>query len=269
MTVNESAFHPKTPLMEAILLEDELESVRWVRELLAAGEDPNQLDYTGYRPPLYEAWGLGKTAVVRLLLDNGAQIITDKGLLDEVSVGFAPIEATLLLLEAGHSFKECVILKGDEPMCESDSNHLTYLLEQERWDHIQAFEKYDLFCLINAFGFLGLTPLAEMARDNRIEQARWLLDKRANVNAHCRNCVGYTALEEAVDGKHLEMIKLLIDAGANPNIRTWMRMNCVDRVQPIDPSRRKQRHNPEKRADLKEIKDLVLAASKNFPIETL
>ncbi len=269
MTVNESAFHPKTPLMEAILLKNEHESLQWVKKLLDAGEDPNQLDYSCYQPPLYEAWSSGKTEVVRVLLDNGAQIITDKGLLDEVSVGFAPIDATLLLLEAGHSFEECVILKCNEPMCESDSNLLTYLLEQEQWDHIQAFEKYDLFCLINAFGFLGLTPLAEMASDNRIEQARWLLQKKADVNAQCQNCIGYTALEKAVDGKHLEMIKLLIDAGANPNIRTWMGASCLDRIQTIDPSRRKQRHDPSKRADLKEIKDQVLAASKNFPIEPL
>ena len=72
MPVNESAFHPKTPLMEAILLEDEQESVRWVKELLDAGEDPNQLDYTGYKPPLYEAWSSGKTEIVRLLLKHGA-----------------------------------------------------------------------------------------------------------------------------------------------------------------------------------------------------
>lgn len=253
--------------MEAILLEDEQESLRWVKELLNAGEDPNGLDYDCYYPPLYEAWGSGRTEIVRILLEHGAIISAKHNPLEDWTVGSVPIEATLLILDAGHSFKECVTIRNNEPMCSSGSNPLTYLLDHDLWEHVRIFEQYDLMCSLNAFNDLGLTPLAEMARDNKIIQARWLLDKNANVNAHCECLVGYTALEEAVHEKHLDMIKLLLDAGANPNIRTWMNVCCTERVQTIGPQKKKQRLDPSKRADLKEIKDLIIHASKKFPYE--
>lgn len=48
-------YRPSTPLMEAVLLEDESEAYRWAKELLEAGEDPNQLDLVYQQHPISEA----------------------------------------------------------------------------------------------------------------------------------------------------------------------------------------------------------------------
>ena len=267
MPDDQSQYRPATQLMEAILLEDEQESLRWVKELLESGEDPNQLDYDYYSPPLYEAWSTGRTKIVKLLIEHGALISTNHGPPNECFISTVPVEATLVLFEAGHSFIEYIEYRYGEPMSASGSNPLTYLLNDKCYEHIQAFEQYKIMSLLNVYNDCGLTPLGEMARDNNLIQARWLLEKNADVNAHCKCLVGYTALDNAVHDNHVEMIKLLLEAGANPNIRTCMNVCCTEHVQMNQSTAKKQRNNPSEQSKLKKIKDLVIDASKKFPYE--
>ncbi|MEX0876169.1 MAG: ankyrin repeat domain-containing protein [Phycisphaerales bacterium] len=181
----------------------------------------------------------------------------------------APIETSLLIFEAGFSFKSFLGTNQlGETVCSGGTNPLSYLLEHERWDHIEAFRPYGLMCLLDAYEFLGLSPLAEMARDGHLKQARWLISQGADVNAHCQGMIGDTALDSAVHEKHLDMVKLLLSAGANPNIPTWMWITATDRVSKYGPMRKKPRHDPDKYADLIEIKRLVLDAARRFPPPT-
>lgn len=268
MPDDQSQYRPATPLMEAILLEDEQESLRWVKELLESGENPNTKDLILCRTPLEAAWVEGRTDLIKLFLAHGCRVEFDAGMLDEVYIANAPIEASTLIFEAGLSFQVFLGTNQlNETMCITGSNPLTYFLEEELWGHIEQFKKYDLMCLLNAFEMLGLTPLAEMARDGNFEQAQWLLKQGADVNAFCEGLIGCTAIENAVESRDIPMIILLIDAGANPNIPTWMWNTCVDRVINFGP-KKKRRHIPEKESDLVEIKRRILDASKKFPPPT-
>lgn len=71
----------------------------------------------------------------------------------------------------------------------------------------------------------GETPLMRAARSVRVEAARLLLDARAGVDA--RDDRGITALMRAVGfGPRLEMVKLLLAAGADPNTGTDSNSYC-------------------------------------------
>ncbi len=254
------AGYAKTPLCEAILMEDPQESYAMVKALLEAGEDPNLPDeWMENRRPLYLAWGEelegGKTDFVKLLIEHGAIAYPEEKLLDDVLIGNAPLESTLSIFRLGHSFKEFLTETKGEPLC--TDNPLSYLLGQGRYDVIEALMDFDLMCLLNAFEIGGATALAEMARDGKIEQANWLLNQGADVNASSEIRVGNTPLDYAVQRQHLEMVRFLLDAGANPNIQTWMSITAAMRAQ----SELEEMKTPK----AKEIAKLVESASKRFP----
>jgi len=264
---SENDIRASTPLMEAVLLDNEQESLQWTKELLEAGEDPNQLDPAIQRTPLFAAWWNDRTDLIKLLLNFGGTGNVDVGSFDEVMIGSASIQNSILLCEAGFRF-DSGLTKNQlgEIMCESYTNPLEYFLEYELWDHIKAFGPYGLLNLIHAYdGMLGMQPLACMARDGLVKQAKWLIDHGADVNAHCEGMIGSTALDCAVGEKRLDMIKLLLNEGANPNIPTWMWISATDRVSRYGPAKVKGHHDATKDSDLVEIKGLVLDACKKFP----
>jgi len=257
------AGYAKTPLCEAILMDDPQESYEMVKALLEAGEDPNQPDeWIEFTRPVYVAWGEeiedAKNGFVKLLIDYGAQAHPKDQQLDVICICHAPIESTLLIFRLGHSFNEYITKWGSESLCED--NPLTYLLNQDRLDLVEALKPFDLMCLLNAFNSLGLTPLAEMARDGKIDKAQWLLDQRADVNAQCERWVGDTALDEAVSVQNADMVRVLIDAGANPNIPTCMSVTAAMRAE----IELKEHKTPK----TKEIAKLVAEASKRFPVQS-
>ena len=175
--------------------------------------------------------------------------------LDYILICHAPLESTLRIFQLGHSIREFIAKSEHEPLC--DENPLSYLLKKEAFDVIDALMPFDILCMINAFDSLGLAPIAEMARDGMIEQAQWLLDHRADVNASSYIRVGSTALDEAVDSHNLEMVRFLLNAGANPNIPTNMSVTAAMCAE-IE-------YRDHKNPKTKEIAQLVAEASKQFP----
>jgi ankyrin repeat protein len=81
---------------------------------------------------------------------------------------------------------------------------------------------------LNRFDELGKTPLHYAVQENHLEVVKWLLDAGANVNAHDERVIGNTPLRDYVHECTFEMAKCLIDAGADPKIRGWMQMNAID-----------------------------------------
>src|SRR5262245_816197 len=59
--------------------------------------------------------------------------------------------------------------------------------------------------------------LHRAAEDGDLERARELIRERAALNAF--DAIGYTPLHHAVKNRHVSMIKLLLDAGADINAR--------------------------------------------------
>lgn len=73
--------------------------------------------------------------------------------------------------------------------------------------------------LIGAQSADGWTPLHLAAFFGKIDAAKFLLNKGAEVNARSTNALQNMALHAAAAGRHADVIKLLIDHGASVNAR--------------------------------------------------
>ena len=62
----------------------------------------------------------------------------------------------------------------------------------------------------------GRTPLIYAAFSANEEMLQWLIENNADIDAQDRN--GWCALHAASQNKHVEIIKILIDSEANPNL---------------------------------------------------
>ena len=83
----------------------------------------------------------------------------------------------------------------------------------------------------NRFDDLGKTPLHYAVQDNRLEVVKRLIEAGANVDAHDERVIGNTPLSDYAHECTYEMAKVLIDAGADPTIRGWMQMNALDHAR--------------------------------------
>lgn len=163
--------------------------LRAARDAISKGADPNHVGGGRGLSPLYFAAASGDAQLVSLLLETGARPAAEKG------------EATSLHAAAG---------RGD---CEM----IQLLLRGGAWR------------LINRLDSDGCTPLMRAVAAGRIEAAKLLLEKRANVNE--RDGEGNTALRIAAADGTPEMAKLLLSAGADPLIPGRMGLSALDRAR--------------------------------------
>lgn len=73
--------------------------------------------------------------------------------------------------------------------------------------------------LVNAYSEDGFQPLGLAAYFGKTEAVKYLLKAGAQVNSPSNNSLGVTPLQSAVAGNHLEITRLLLEAGADPNVR--------------------------------------------------
>jgi uncharacterized protein len=73
--------------------------------------------------------------------------------------------------------------------------------------------------LVNAYSEDGFQPLGLAAYFGKTEAVKYLLKAGAELNSPSKNSLGVTPLQSAVAGGHLEITRLLIEAGASPNVR--------------------------------------------------
>lgn len=81
-------------------------------------------------------------------------------------------------------------------------------------------------CLRQRKGMTGWTPLMIASGRGYLEIVKLLLEKGANVNARGRG--GCAALIEASGKGHLEIVKLLLNKGADINARTYSGWTALD-----------------------------------------
>jgi ankyrin repeat protein len=82
---------------------------------------------------------------------------------------------------------------------------------------------------VNAFeDDLPNTPLHYASMEGHLEVMKALIDAGADVNAHDDLRIGNTPLREVAGNCSYEVAKLLIDAGADPLIPGWMQITALD-----------------------------------------
>lgn len=252
--------------MEAILLPNEEESLRWVMALLEDGEDPNQFDDIVDSFPILAAWQEaiweeGKTdRVLKHLLNSGADINCIRDFpycIEDLIVNGAP-ELTIFMLGKGMKFDWFYSESESGELLSGCSNPLYLLLKEGKLGSIEALIPHGILTFMRVFDDLGDAPLGCAARDGNIDAAEWLLNQKADVNLHCKARIGDTALDQALHANNYEMVKLLIDHGANSNIPTWMSITAFQRAE------RRLRDN-KKSKTAKQIFKLVEDASRKHP----
>jgi ankyrin repeat protein len=83
---------------------------------------------------------------------------------------------------------------------------------------------------VDRFDDIGNTPLHYAVKSGRLDVVGLLLRAGANINAHDERTISNTPLADNADTCSFEMAKYLIDAGADPTIRGWMQLNAIDRA---------------------------------------
>ena len=73
--------------------------------------------------------------------------------------------------------------------------------------------------LVNAYSEDGYQPLGLAAYFGHEKVVEYLIKAGAEVNSPSKNALGVTPLQSAVAGGHLEITRLLLTAGASPNVR--------------------------------------------------
>jgi ankyrin repeat protein len=169
----------------------------------------------GVNSALYEAASNGQLAVVRFLLDSG------------IDPNDRSAEWVLTALHSaarnGHkAVVELLLESGANVNAQAGHGH-TALHMAVQGEHIFVLEtllasKPDLDPVTNGGTFdidAGLTPLALAARRESLPMVKALLDAGANINL--RSPYGSTALHHAVNYAGPELVELLLDHGAELN----------------------------------------------------
>ena len=84
---------------------------------------------------------------------------------------------------------------------------------------------------LDLFDELSYTPLHYAISDEQYEAAQLLIKLGANVNAHEDDRIGETPLSVASTGNYPEIVELLLQNGADPDINGWMGLTARDKAK--------------------------------------
>jgi len=84
---------------------------------------------------------------------------------------------------------------------------------------------------INKFDDTSFTPLIWAAKNGHIDAVKLLLTAGAHVNARDEARCGNTVLREVVESCGMELVQVLIAAGADPTISGWMQLTAIDKAK--------------------------------------
>jgi ankyrin repeat protein len=84
---------------------------------------------------------------------------------------------------------------------------------------------------VGMFDDMGWAPLHHAAAKGQCDAVEALLRHGADVNANDEATIGETPLSLAVQARHVDLVRLLLASGADPDIEGWMRITARDRAQ--------------------------------------
>lgn len=229
-----------SPQVEAIIAASRYGNTAAVQKLIAAQPDlVNSRDRAG-STPLHHAAGFGTLAMVKLLLENGADVnAVNQRKSTPLFWALADEAKVRLLLEKGASITaktsdgrsltyQAALMANANPMlrlllnkgASADGktlNGLTPLMAASRRADLEAMKllianKAD----VNARSAAGATPLMSAAATGQAAAVKLLLSHGADVNARTKK--NETALADAATAGVEETVKLLLDAGAEVNV---------------------------------------------------
>ncbi len=180
-----------------------------VKRLLAESPDLVKGADAAGSTPLHHAAGFGNLAMMKLLLDKGADANAANRRKSTPLFWAIPDEAKLrLLIDRGASVNARTV-DGLTPVylassMESGAPILAWLLEKGANPETRTLA--------------GRTPLMAGSRDANLEVMRLLIRSKVDVNA--KSEAGVTALMDAAIGGSSQAVRLLLDSGADPNFKT-------------------------------------------------
>jgi len=200
--------HNQSALWTAVKEQD----VEIVREMLAAGADPNVSSSWDHSTPLWNAVQLMDAPIIELLLRHPGIHISTPARDGSTPFGRAQTEryrdktARILNLFERHVLERShpASRKWTRASIAGDVVMLRQMFETHGRSYLDCISPN------------GGTALHLAAWHGREEAVRQLLTWGAKVNVHDGN--GITPLSEAVMGGHLGTVNVLIDHGADPNI---------------------------------------------------
>jgi ankyrin repeat protein len=210
-----------------------------LKALLKGGLDPNSIDKDGMSLVTY-AVSADKDEVLVALLAGGANPNTDGGLALALAALSDNMEAVQALVDKGADVNAQAGLYRSAPIhwaCKNGNLEMVAFL-LSRGAHL------------NVVNDGGWTPLVAASTKNP-DVARLLLSKGAPVDQ--RDGYGYTPLMYAAKGANLEMIEVLLNAGANPNLQSPVGETAADLAVKSKSNEAIKMLSPEKgKAPLKE-----------------
>ena len=195
--------------------------VEIVRKLLELGEDANHLAPGHHWTPLAEASEHNHPEIVELLLSRGADT--------EERLGAGGNHQTALMRAAQHGHASVVQLlldRGKARIDAEDPGSKTALYFSVVAGHVETtkqilLRKPKLEVRDSARGY-GYTPLHRAAQASQLDLVRLLLEAGADPNVHENHM--WTPMHEAAARGELEIVKELLNHKANPEVfqdRKW------------------------------------------------
>jgi ankyrin repeat protein len=84
---------------------------------------------------------------------------------------------------------------------------------------------------LKKFDEVSRTPLICAVHKGHLEAARLLIDAGSDVDANDESSAGDSALRWAINERNIEMVDLLLAAGACPTLPGWMQMTALDHAK--------------------------------------
>lgn len=174
--------------------------------LLQRGADANARDVQGVTPVL-RAVGEGHIETVEVLLTYGAKTAIDDGMVQS-AIPWAAVNNQREMLE--------YLLAQGLDVNKPGSGEFTALHQAANYDNVELAD----FLLengaeVNRGTGNNITPLALAAVKGNAAMTRWLIENGSEIEAAVES-TGKTPLHLAVQDEHIEVVRILLEAGADP-----------------------------------------------------
>lgn len=166
--------------------------------------------------PLYEAVKHGHTPVVAFLLDAACTMPVKYDFPIQVAAEFERVDCVRFLLDRG-SDPDGINIKSCWPF---HSGKTALIHAAEKGNLQLAKLLLEQGAVINKTTSFGLTALHYAVSGNHLEVVQLLIARGINVN-QLDSCKRDPALRYAVQERNVACVKMLLDAGADPNPRVY------------------------------------------------